>query len=81
MISYYYSLFLVFSIICILMILDANVATYIFLLSKLVQVQYRKIKWIIQNDPRNPIVSWSIKRRSEKLAKELFDELNKPLDE
>lgn len=72
---YYYSLFSIFTIIVVMMIVDPNVGLYINLLSKNASIQFRKFKWIMLNNPDNPIVRWMIWRRSYRMAEQLRKEM------
>ena len=76
MISYYIWI-LIFACIAYLIVTDESIAQAIVLLSQLAKFQYVKMKWIILNDPRNPIVRWNMERRAYKLAKELQDEMER----
>jgi hypothetical protein len=73
--DYYYVLFSIFAIIIALMVVDQSIARMCNLLSQMVEVYYRRTKWWIANDPRNPIVKWLVWRRSMKLAKELTQKI------
>ena len=72
---YYYSLFLIFAIVAVMMTADSNVVEYIDLLGKYIQQRFFKIKWWLTNSPDNPIVEYLIWRRSVKLAKEIEKEM------
>ena len=71
-----YIYFIIFFCIAYLILTDASVSKAFYLLTELVKVQYQKVKWILFNDPANPIVKFMMWRRSMKLAKELMDEMN-----
>jgi len=66
---------IVFSFITYFVATDQSVARAFYMLTQLVRVQYEKIKWILLNDPRNPIVKFFMWRRAYKLAEELQEEL------
>lgn len=53
---------------------DDSVLQAFHLVSRLVKFQYEKVKWWILHSPSNPIVRWSIHRRSMKMAEELMKE-------
>jgi hypothetical protein len=72
-----YIYLLIFSCIAYLIITDPSIAKSVTLITQLAKFQYDKTKWIILNDPRNPIVRWNMERRSYKLAKELQDEMER----
>jgi hypothetical protein len=72
-----YIYLLIFACIAYLIITDPSIAKAVVLLSQIVKFQFEKTKWMILNDPRNPIVRWNMERRSYKLAKELQDEMER----
>ena len=74
MISYYVWI-LIFACIAYLIITDENVAKAVTLGFQLIKFHYEKTKWIIMNDPRNPIVKYFMWKRAYKLAEELQKEL------
>jgi hypothetical protein len=76
MISYYVWI-LIFACIAYLIVTDESIAKAVTLVFELVKFQYEKTKWMILNDPRNPIVRWSMERRAYKLAKQLQDEMER----
>jgi hypothetical protein len=69
-----YIYLLIFACIGYLIITDESVSTAVTLLLQLIKFQYNKTKWIVLNDPRNPIVRWNMERRAYKLAKEMHKE-------
>jgi hypothetical protein len=71
--SYIY--FIIFFCVGYLIVTDQSVARAFYMLTQLVKVQYEKVKWWTLHNPANPIVKYLIWRRSNKLAKELMDEL------
>jgi hypothetical protein len=76
MISYYVWI-LIFACIAYLIVTDESIAKAVSLGFQLIKFQFDKTKWIIMNDPRNPIVRYLINRRSNKIAKDLMKELKK----
>jgi hypothetical protein len=72
-----YLYLLIFVCIAYLIITDENIAGLINYSCRRVRLHYEKTKWIILNDPRNPIVRWNMERRSYKLAKEIQDEMER----
>ena len=74
--TYYYLLFSIFAILVYMMVVDENVSTAILYVSKLLNIQIRRLKWIILYHPANPINKYLIWRRSWKLAKELQKEFD-----
>ena len=76
MISYYVWV-LIFACIAYLIVTDESIAKAVSLGFQLIKFQYDKTKWIILNDPRNPIVKYFMWKRAYKLAKELQDEMER----
>ena len=74
MISYYVWI-LIFACIAYLIVTDESIARAVTLLSQIIKFQYEKTKWMILNDPRNPIVRYFMWKRAYKLAEELQKEL------
>ena len=70
-----YIYLLIFACIAYLIITDPSIARAVALLSQMMKFQFDKTKWVIMNDPRNPIVRWNMERRAYKLAEELQKEL------
>ncbi len=78
---YYLSLFLVFSIIAFMLIIDRNVSDYIILIFKIFKINIEKYFWMIKLHPKNPITNYMMQRQYTKIAKELHKELiQNPLD-
>ena len=73
----YYAWFIIFGIFTYFIAVDQSIATYVVLLWKQTKLNYERIKWMILNDPRNPIVKYMIERKYMKIAKELEEQLNK----
>jgi hypothetical protein len=72
-----YIYLLIFACIAYLVVTDPSIARAVALLSQMMKFQFDKTKWVIMNDPRNPIVRWNMERRAYKLAKELQDEMER----
>jgi len=75
--TYHHNLFFVFFVLFAIVIIDPNVGRLLDLVIKFAGIQIQKIKWILFNDPKNPIVKYFIWRRSLKTANELLKEFNK----
>ena len=69
-----YLYFLIFVCIAYLIVTDENIAALINYSSRMLRLHYEKTKWIILNDPRNPIVKYLIYKKSLKMAEELIEE-------
>jgi len=67
--------FIIFACLAYLICTDESIAKAVFFLSKLARFEYEKLKWWLFNSPDNLIVRWSIRRRSNQLAKELMKQL------
>lgn len=70
-----YLIFGIFAIFFYLILVDKSIAVFFVLTSKFLKIQYERTKWIILNNPDNPINRYLIWRRSMKIAKELQKEL------
>ena len=70
-----YIYLLIFACIAYLIVTDESIARSVTLLTQIIKFEYQKRKWMILNDPRNPIVRYLINRRSNKIAKDLMKEL------
>jgi len=75
--NYHYALFLIFSIIGVMIVLDANVAEYIVLLTRIIKLNTERVFWMITLHPKNPISNYMMNRKYNKLAKELEEEFRK----
>ena len=75
--SSYTIYFIIFACIAYLIVTDSSIAKLVDFLSKIARFEYEKVKWILLNSPRNPIVRYQMYRRSMKLAEELMKEYNK----
>jgi hypothetical protein len=69
-----YIYLLIFACIAYLIITDPSIAKSVTLLLQIIKFQFDKTKWMILNDPRNPIVKYFMWKRAYKLAKELQKE-------
>jgi hypothetical protein len=72
-----YIYLLIFACIAYLICTDESVARAVALLSQIIKFQFDKTKWMILNDPRNPIVKYFMWKRAYKLAKEIQDEMER----
>ena len=69
-----YIYFIIFFCISYLIITDKNIAGLVSYSSNLLRLHYEKMKWMILNDPRNPIVKYLIYKKSLKMAEQLIKE-------
>ena len=63
-------LFLVFFIVGGMIVLDANVGTYILLKIQQAGINIQRAYWIVRLHPNNPITNYFHNKRLEKLTKE-----------
>ena len=75
-----YIYFIIFFCISYLIITDENIAGLISYSSNLLRLHYEKIKWIVLNDPRNPIVKYLIYKKSLRMAEEIIKEFENKRD-
>ena len=76
---YYYTLFTVFAIIVTMMIVDPNVADYIYLYFKIIKVNLERFYWMIRFHPAiltSPICKWWMMRKYMRTAEKLAQELS-----
>lgn len=77
---YYNTIFVLFSLLIFLMILDQNVADYFILCIRYINIQYKRMVWFALNHPivqLNPLSKMLMYRKYYKIAKELEQEFNK----
>ena len=70
-----YILFFLFAVAAYFIITDESVAAAFYFVTRIIKNKYLIFQWWLLNNPRNPIVKYLMWRRSNKLAKELMDEL------
>jgi hypothetical protein len=75
--NYHYALFLIFSIIGVMIVIDANVSDYIVLLTRIIKLNTERVFWMIRLHPKNPISNFMMNRKYDKIAKELEEEFRK----
>lgn len=75
--GYYYGLLLFFGVLFYIVGTQPTAAKFIVLAQRYIEIQYRKSKWWILNNPRNPVVKYFIWRRSIKLAEDVRKRLEK----
>jgi hypothetical protein len=75
-----YLYFIIFFCITYLIITDENVAGLVSYSSRLMRLHYEKVKWMILNDPRNPIVKYLIYKKSLRMAEEIIKEFENKRD-
>ncbi len=75
--SYYYTLFIIFTVIATMIVLDNNVGLYIILILRKFKIEIEKLWWKIKFHPNNFITTWIRNRQYDKIAKELEEEFSK----
>ena len=75
-----YLYFIIFFCITYLIITDENIAGFVSYSSRLLKFHYEKIKWIVLNDPRNPIVKYLIYKKSLRMAEKLIKKFENKRD-
>lgn len=78
--EYYYALFLVFSILAVMIVLDENVAIYVTLIFKIIRINLERIWWMIRFHPKNPITNLMMKWKYDRLARELEREFQSKME-
>ena len=73
----YYAWLIIFGIFAYFIAVDQSIATYVVFLLKLGKLKYERLKWVILNDHRNPIVKFMIERKYSKIAEELEKEMER----
>lgn len=71
MYSLNYTFFTIFCIVVFMISVDKNVADYLIILPKLIKVNFERLKFLIILHPMNPITTWKMNRRANRIAKEL----------
>ena len=74
MTTYYYTLFIIFTVIAVMIVLDNNVGVYITLIFKILKVNIERIVWMIKFHPNNFITTWIQNRKYDRIARELEKE-------
>lgn len=74
--TYYYTLFIIFTVIATMMILDNNVSLYMTLIFKLMKVNIERLFWMIKFHPNNFITTYLQNRKYDKIARELEKEFS-----
>lgn len=70
-----YGLLLVFGIVLYVMIIDQNVADYLFLVFKMMKLNVVRLLWMIRFHPNNFITTWIQNRKYDRIAKEMMEEI------
>ena len=73
---YYNTLLAILTVIIFLIMIDRNVADYIIIIFKLLNINFQRMIWMIRYHPQNPITNLIKRFEYTKIAKELQKELN-----
>ena len=68
---YYYSIFTIFIVIALMIVIDPNVGRFIDLLVKIVHLNTERFFWIVKYHTNNLITNWIQNRKYDKLSIEL----------
>jgi hypothetical protein len=82
--TYYYTLFIAFSIIAIMIVIDQNVGDYMLLVFKMIKLNFERMMWSIRFHPfwiSNPVGKWWMMRKYIRTVEELAQELSKKQDD
>lgn len=71
-------LLIAFGVVFYMMWVDENVANYIVLVFKLININIQRFLWMMKYHPNNFVTTFFQNRKYDKIAKELHKELSKP---
>lgn len=74
--EYYYVWFIIFAVLAYFISTDESVAKGFYFLVNIIKNKFEVFKWWLIHNPATPWAKYSMWRRSNRLAKELMDELN-----
>ena len=66
----------IFGILAYLIWVDENVTVYLTLIFKIIRINTERMLWMIRLHPKNPITNLMMKRKYDRIAKELEKEYN-----
>ena len=72
---YYNTLLAILTVIIFLIMIDRNVADYIIIIFKLLNINFQRMIWMIRYHPQNPITNLIKRFEYNKIAKELEKEI------
>lgn len=78
--TYYYTLFIIFTVIAAMIVLDNNVGVYITLIFKIIKVNTERLFWMIRFHPNNFITTWIQNRKYDRIARELEKEFQSKME-
>jgi hypothetical protein len=71
----YYVWFIVFAVVAYFIATDDSIAAAFYYVTRLIRNKYLVFQWWLIHNPSTPWTKYSMWRRSNRLAKELMDEL------
>lgn len=74
--TYYYALLTIFAVLCYMIVVDKNVAEYIVLIGKLLNIRTKQFFFMIKMYPRLTFDNFMIKRKLNRLQKKNNDKLS-----
>ena len=74
------ALLVIFGIIGYLIITDKNVATYLTLIFKIIEINTERMIWMIKFHPNNFITTWIRNREYDRIARELEQEFQSKVE-
>jgi len=82
--TYYYTLFIAFTVVAVMMIVDQNVGDYLLLIFKIIKLNFERMIWSIRFHPfwiSNPIGKWWMLRKYMRTVEELAQEVSQKQDD
>lgn len=82
--TYYYTLFIAFTVVAVMMIVDQNVGDYLLLIFKIIKLNFERMIWSIRFHPfwiSNPIGKWWMMRKYMKTVEQLAQEVSQKQDD
>ena len=82
--TYYYTLFITFTVVAVMMIADQNVGDYLLLIFKIIKLNFERMIWSIRFHPfwiSNPIGKWWMMRKYMKTVEQLAQEVSQKQDD
>jgi hypothetical protein len=82
--TYYYTLFIAFTVVAVMMIADQNVGDYLLLIFKIIKLNFERMIWSIRFHPfwiSNPIGKWWMMRKYMKTVEQLAQEVSQKQDD
>lgn len=82
--TYYYTLFITFTVVAVMMIADQNVGDYLLLVFKIIKLNFERMMWVIRFHPfwiSNPIGKWWMMKKYMRTVEQLAQELPQKQDD